>query len=759
MGAPKTSDFQIERPDWTLFRSLATLGQKSGVPQSKLRRLALKELCDNALDTGGRAAIIEPEPGCYVIQDNGPGIDGTPREIARLFSIDRGLVSSKLWRKPQRGALGNGLRVVAGALIASGGGWLNVTTRNKNLTITPHEDGGASVQSKSISGFPVGTSIEISFGPLLPLDPDALLWAEQAILMADGGPGYSGKSSAHWFDADAFYELVHCSGARPVRDLVANLDGCTGAKAGTIASDFLQRPCASLTREETTELLERARSLTAPPSVKRLGAVGRIEGLPAYYAPPQQGFISLGAREPKAHVPFVIEAWAETETCEGEDETSIDVYVNRTPITGKVTVFRHSKELTIFGCGLCHKIDTPTKKGSWVLALNLTAPFVPITTDGKEPDLKPFAEYIVAALESAIKKAHRHAPKAAPDHSDSILPKASSGAQSEEAREAYRAKQREFCDRIREIAARLDYKVSSRGWCYILEEHGLGKDEFDACQEIINKCRKDGSLPYDFCADDERRAAQGIEAIDNPNSDAEADRALEHMVGWHKDYRPSSFWDHSEVYVEIAVEKVDLKGLFGPICAQHHVPISNKAGWSDINSRADMMLRFKEMEAKGKACVLLYCGDFDPGGLQISDFIRKNFVDLEEAVGWSPDNLVIERFGLNHDFIEAQRLTWIDNLKTGGKGYPLDDMRHSDHHKAYVQDYLKQYCGKDADGKWHGRKVEANALVVRPEAGRQLCREALARYIDLDVLAAYEAEIAEQREELRLKIWAILKRA
>jgi hypothetical protein len=100
------ADFKFERQDWTLFRSLETLGQKAGVPANKLRRLCLKELTDNALDAGGQATIREPVPNHYVIRDHGKGMDGTPEEIARLFSIDRGLVSSKLWRKPQRGALG-----------------------------------------------------------------------------------------------------------------------------------------------------------------------------------------------------------------------------------------------------------------------------------------------------------------------------------------------------------------------------------------------------------------------------------------------------------------------------------------------------------------------------------------------------------------------------------------------------------------------------------------------------------------------------
>ena len=733
-----------------LFRSLDTLGQKAGVPASKLRRLALKELTDNALDAGGRVTVEETEPGVYAIYDDGPGIDGTPHDIARLFSIDRGLVSSKVWRKPQRGALGNGLRVVAGVLIASDGGSLVVSTRDQRLTITPLEDGGASVQSESVV-FPVGTRIEISFGPLLPRDLDALLWAEQAINMADGGAGYSGKSSAHWFDADAFYELVHCSGSRPVRDLVANLDGCTGAKAGEIARDFLQRPCASLMREESTSLLERARSLTTPPSVKRLGAVGRIEGFPEHYAR-EENFVALGPREPQADVPFVVEAWAETATPDKDDDgMSIDVYVNRTPITGEVNVFRRSKELVVWGCGLDEEIETPTKKGAFALTFNVTAPHVPITTDGKEPDLSPFAEPIVAAIESAIKRAHRRAPKAAPDHGDGILPKAGRGARSDEADEAYRAKLRAFCDKIREIKAKLDYKVSARGWCYILEEYGLGKDEFDKCQNLINKCRKDGSLPYDFCAEDERRAVDGIETIDDPDLDAEAESAVQNVRDWHENYRPLSFWDRSDVYIEVAVEKLDLKSLFGPICAEHHVPIANKGGWSDINSRCDIMLRFKAMEAKGKACALLYCGDFDPGGLNISDFIPKNFDDLAGAVGWSPRNLVVERFGLNYDFIEEQGLTWIENLKTGSKTlqYPLDDPRHPDHNKPYVQEYLRKYGA---------RKVEANALVTRPEAGRKLCRDALARFIDLEALDAYEAEIAERREELRRKIRAILKR-
>jgi hypothetical protein len=50
----------------------------------------LKELADNALDTGTKVRLGQFSPtgsgDGYVIEDGGPGIDGTPEAIARLFS-------------------------------------------------------------------------------------------------------------------------------------------------------------------------------------------------------------------------------------------------------------------------------------------------------------------------------------------------------------------------------------------------------------------------------------------------------------------------------------------------------------------------------------------------------------------------------------------------------------------------------------------------------------------------------------------------
>jgi hypothetical protein len=243
-----------------------------------------------------------------------------------------------------------------------------------------------------------------------------------------------------------------------------------------------------------------------------------------------------------------------------------------------------------------------------------------------------------------------------------------------------------------------------------------------------------------------------VEDLDGEDPASYARIYVEVAAGCWTRYEPISFWAFQPCYVEMAVEKIDLRNLFERVCAEYHIPLWNAGGWSDINSRADLMKRFAEHDAAGRRCVLLYCGDFDPAGLLISQMIRKNLTDLEEAVGWSPDEdrLIIDRFGLNEDFIEVNNLLWVDGLETGGGKYNLEDPDHTDHFKPYVQDYLERYGA---------RKVEANALVAHSKAGRQLCRDAIRKYIDADGVQRYKARLQSERQKVRKILPAVMRRA
>ena len=109
-------NFKIERADWQSFRTVEGLQQKSGVAAGQLRRLVLKEIADNALDAGAKVPVGELPGGGYFVEDEGPGIDGTSEQIARAYLASVVMISTKLLRLPTRGALGNGFRVVAGAV-------------------------------------------------------------------------------------------------------------------------------------------------------------------------------------------------------------------------------------------------------------------------------------------------------------------------------------------------------------------------------------------------------------------------------------------------------------------------------------------------------------------------------------------------------------------------------------------------------------------------------------------------------------------
>jgi Histidine kinase-, DNA gyrase B-, and HSP90-like ATPase len=393
-SSPPPQILKFQREDWSLFRTVEGLQQRAGVPKDRLRRLVLKELVDNGLDNGADVRTGKLPNGGYFVEDDGSGIE--PEDVASLFSIGRPMVSTKLWRLPSRGALGNGLRVVAGAVLASDGS-LAVVTRNQRIELRPERDGTTTVIDMVPIAFPVGTRVEIKLGPSIPDDPYVFHWAGTAIRMAGFGQSYTGKPSPWWYDASQFHELLYASGATPVRELVANLDGCTGAKAGEIvASARLSRAtCASVTRKQAEDLLQAARANARQVNPDRLGTVGPDAFPGAAYA---------CAKGDNASIPYVVEVWASAR--DGKTVLSFSC-VNRTPVTGAIYAAREKRDIDIFGCGLHHTVATAPKDVQFDIRLNITTPYMPITSDGKAPDLMPFFDAISTAVTKAVRKAHR----------------------------------------------------------------------------------------------------------------------------------------------------------------------------------------------------------------------------------------------------------------------------------------------------------------------------------------------------------------
>ena len=114
--------------------------------------------------------------GGYFIEDDGPGLD--PDEVARLFSI------AGRWRRPRCCAC----RRAARSATACGSRPARCWRRTASSPSSPVACGWSSGRSATATTIVVkrtacdrqiGTRIEISFGPALPEDPNALYWAQR----------------------------------------------------------------------------------------------------------------------------------------------------------------------------------------------------------------------------------------------------------------------------------------------------------------------------------------------------------------------------------------------------------------------------------------------------------------------------------------------------------------------------------------------------------------------------------------------------
>jgi hypothetical protein len=310
----------------------------------------------------------------------------------------------------------------------------------------------------------------------------------------------------------------------------------------------------------------------------------------------------------------------------------------------------------------------------------------------------------------------------------------------------------------------LGFAPVSRSWLYLFEDAGIiTKGDFKKATDWLSKARKalDSNgcplIPLSLVANDTTRALDGVDVFDEEETPRDyINNLLRRITDSAKHYWPASYWKFQSYFPIIWVEKRDLIKLFEPAIPRAVKRFAGK-GWADINSRAEVLRLVMEARKNDLEPVILYCGDLDPVGVSISDNIRSNLADLVDAVvaeemdraghhasfrptladQCSVEDLEIVRFGLNEEFIEDNGLLWIDGLETSS-GQDLADPNHNDHFKPHVQSYLDTYGP---------RKVEANALITRPEAAKELMEQALADYIDEEGVERWEAENERASQE------------
>lgn len=388
------------RQEWWLFRNVQSLAQHAGVFEWDIPPLVVKELVDNALDESENCTYDRLEDGKgFYVENPGDGFKGTNEEIAQLFSISRPLMTTKYLRLPTRGRLGNGLRMVSGAVLSLGG-TLVLKSAGRILQLVPRDNGTTEV--KPLGPWPhQNTRIEITL-PNCRLGSDLFQWADRAQALK-GGVAPLQRSSLLWYDSDGFYELLQAAKGFTVRQLIECFEGCSGKNAARLSGAFTKRSATSLDREEAERLLKAGRSASEPIKLRRLGAAGKDAFPDRHHYVVDHGSFHV---EPKkgtftGTIPFVIELWVRPPSS-SQQKPHFLVHVNRSPIVNAILCTPSGRRINIIGCGLNGSYAEDV--GLYDFWLNVQTPYLPLWSNSKSPDLTALNTVVFNALEKSIGK-------------------------------------------------------------------------------------------------------------------------------------------------------------------------------------------------------------------------------------------------------------------------------------------------------------------------------------------------------------------
>jgi len=196
------------------------------------------------------------------------------------------------------------------------------------------------------------------------------------------------------------------------------------------------------------------------------------------------------------------------------------------------------------------------------------------------------------------------------------------------------------------------YDLSLRQLYYQLVSRNLITNEEKSYKNLgvlVSDARLAGWIDWEMIKD------RGREMISNPHWDNPAD----FMESVAPQYR-FDLWEDQESYVEVMVEKQALEGVLIPVCRTLDVPFTANKGYSSSSALYEASKRFVKRYEEGKNLYVVYLGDHDPSGIDMSrdvedrlDLFVKTSTDRCHEIGPNEESAVkIIRAALNMDQIK-----------------------------------------------------------------------------------------------------------
>lgn len=180
-------------------------------------------------------------------------------------------------------------------------------------------------------------------------------------------------------------------------------------------------------------------------------------------------------------------------------------------------------------------------------------------------------------------------------------------------------------------------------------------------------------------------------------------------------------WEDQPWHVEVMVEKDALSGVLQPVCYELRIGLTANKGYSSSSTMYEIGRRIERKLRNGKSVLVLYLGDHDPSGI---DMTR----DVEDRL-----EMYAEHF-LKVDTFDVQRLAlnW-DQIKKWNP--PENPAKESDSRFAV-------YVERFGDSSWELDAVEPGELA-------NLVREATQAVIDREIWDEAVQRESKMREALK----------
>lgn len=108
-------------------------------------------------------------------------------------------------------------------------------------------------------------------------------------------------------------------------------------------------------------------------------------------------------------------------------------------------------------------------------------------------------------------------------------------------------------------------------------------------------------------------------------------------------------WENQTYHIEVMVEKDALSGVLEPVCRELDIGITANKGYSSSSMMYEIGKRLEYEASAGKTICVLYLGDHDPSGIDMTRDVE------ERLVLFSGVDIEMVRLALNWDQIELWR--------------------------------------------------------------------------------------------------------